>query len=133
MEWKSIYGISSQVPNQYVAKFKPEDHIRLCKELWEADKVFPFFLYFILETDYLEAASSNLLIVFPESPPQASTSCLPPDIKAAKHSVAFWSKLLQQAWVTYIPLLCNSTYNLIIKRERVPAFHYDHHFEEQFG
>lgn len=84
-------------PNQHVAKFTPEDQIRLCKELRKANKVFPFFLDLILETDYLEAASSNLLIVFPESPPQASTSCLPPDTKAAKHSVAFWSKLLQQA------------------------------------
>lgn len=40
---------------------------------------------------YLEAISSKLLIVDPESDPQTRTSCLPPDIKADKHSVAFCS------------------------------------------
>lgn len=37
----------------------------------------------------LEATSSKDLIVKPESPPQASIPCLPPEIKAARHSVAF--------------------------------------------
>lgn len=41
--------------------------------------------------NYLEAISSKLLIVDPESDPQTRTSCLPPDIKADKHSVAFCS------------------------------------------
>lgn len=43
----------------------------------------------------LEATSSKLLNVNPESGAQASISCLPPHIKAAKHSVAFWSMMQQ--------------------------------------
>lgn len=44
----------------------------------------------VSEDLYLEAASSKLLMVKLGSPLQESNSCLPLDIKAARHSVAFW-------------------------------------------
>lgn len=42
-----------------------------------------------LDQHYLEAASSKHFIARPESPAHTNKSCLPPERKEAKHSVAF--------------------------------------------
>ena len=75
----------------------------------------------------LEAASSKLRIVNPESPPQARISSLPPDTKDAKHSVAFWSIL----HIFQIAINFKEEEEFLWKV--IPAVHCAHQFEELSG